>query len=86
MNPIEQSNKIMKGCGKHYKNELGLFALCGYKVPLCPSCKASRQTAIDIFEEELKWLEFNFKQEISIKNNIIWLRIKELNSAMEILK
>jgi len=96
MNPIEQANKIMNGCGKI----IDVKTYCGKptilnKIYYCDKCQASRQTAIDIFKEELNWLKLTFKELREVRTKVAGLssfqmrindRIKELNSALEILK
>jgi hypothetical protein len=100
MTPTEKANKIMEGCKKHfcYNSYLKDMRICGRiedlkhsgNIILCLSCQTSRQTAIDIFEDELEFL--NKLKSVFVMDkykNImeeIKERIKELNLAMEILK
>jgi hypothetical protein len=85
VNPIEQANKIMNGCGKIVEvirkigetGKIDTETNCGnilfineinYGLILCEKCQTSRQTAIDIFEEELKFLE-DWKKRLTAKDN-----------------
>jgi len=77
-NPIEQANRIMGGCMKEfvYISSLNDMRVCGQmedlkhsdNIILCPSCQASRQKAIDIFKDELEFLE-NLKKRLIAKDN-----------------
>lgn len=82
----QQFKELLRGCNKicftyccgyNYGDEIN-----GYKVKLCPTCKAKLNTFISVCEDELKWLNKTFGMKVGNKR---YLKEEKKMSEMIVL-